>query len=99
MALVDNEDHATLATTAKLVGSRAFFEHKHVEEGGLPDTSEPDFMLSESFETEEMHLSEPLLSLSVPLDSATSAAFTVPNTTRWARRLCAPSVKAHRRRA
>ena len=69
MALVDNEDHATLATTAKLVGSRAFFEHKHVEEGGLPDTSEPDFMLSESFETEEMHLSEPLLSLSVPLIS------------------------------
>lgn len=84
LALADNEDLASLATTAKLVlaacgstknqdrvGSRAFFEHEHVEEGGLPDTSEPDVKPSESFtETEEMQSSEPLLSLSVPLDAS-----------------------------
>ena len=83
LALADNEDLASLATTAKLVlaacgstknqdrvGSHAFFEHEHVEEGGLPDTSLPDFRPCESFtETEEMQSSEPL-SLSVPLDAS-----------------------------
>jgi len=83
LALADNEDLASLATTAKLVlaacgstknqdrvGRHAFFEHEHVEEGGLHDTSLPDFRPCEPFtETEEMQSSEPL-SLSVPLDAS-----------------------------